>query len=172
MDKRQGDHQTSAHPATGVGPEWSCGSNLFCDAGRTAGEAGATAGHELRRFLAATADRRPRRQGPGETPQKHKPKSLQKRGGQAGHVKSTWPLIPTDQYDLVFSCRRTTLKRVTTRAWCLWQLIPGPTTRSAHNKLSQRHDDARLPDQSGSLKVDSEHHRRRAGLQRAKFCLH
>ena len=64
------------------------------------------------------SSRPPSTEGPEETPQKHKPKSLQKRGGLAGHMKRTRPLIPTDQYDLVFSCRRTTLKRVTLRAWC------------------------------------------------------
>lgn len=47
------------------------------------------------------SSRPPSTDGPRETPQKHKPKSLNNRGGQAGRAKRTRPRIPTEQCDSV-----------------------------------------------------------------------
>jgi len=77
------------------------------------------------------------------------PTSRSKTGGpQNGSASSA----EVDADCLVFSCRRTTLKRLTSRAWRIWQIIAAPTTRLAHDKLSQCPDDARLPDQAGCSK--------------------
>lgn len=44
------------------------------------------------------------------------------------------------------------VKRVALRALRIGQVIVPLTTQSAHNKLPQCHDDARLPDQAGRSK--------------------
>ena len=47
------------------------------------------------------SSRSPSTDGPGETPQKTKPKSSKNRARQTGHVKRTRPPIPMEQCDIV-----------------------------------------------------------------------